>query len=225
MIEISKTCPLCHENLKKGKDSIHFNCKKCDILWHIEDLDGKIEKIMKIITTPNYIKQGISLIDFYRIKDKNSKTYLQAEKNAFTLLYSSDWYIWGIKNSINREINKRSDILIINKYNRTEFKILNWKRSYRVKGKGYHSWHYELYLGDELLTDGEYLTDKYEKSKQSNLIHYIMDIIRNEFYELYTEIGDCGHRSDEIRINNNKRLCRACYFKILDEEFRHLRCC
>ena len=219
MIEISRTCPLCNMNLQIGKDPIHFNCEGCDISWHIEDLDGKIDKIMKVITTPSHIKKGISLIDFYRIKDKNSKTYLQAEKNAMTLLYSSHWLIWGIKNTIDKKTKKRTDILLIHKYNKTEFKILNWKRCYREKGKGIHSWHYELYLGNTLLKDGEYITDDYRKSRQSDFIGYIMDIIKKDFYDLFTKIGDCGHRSDEIHTKNNRSLCYECYYKEKDKEF------
>jgi len=204
MINIPKICPLCNEELKKGTDSIHFNCEKCDISWHIEDLDGKIEKIIKIIKKP---------------KNESSQTYLQQERNASTLLYSSNWLIWGVKNTLNKNTKKRNDILLINKHNKTEFKILNWKRCQRVKGKGIHSWHYELYLGDTLLKDGEYITDDYRRSKQSDFIGYIMNIIRNDYNELYTEIVDCGHRTDRIVHRDNQKICIDCYWNRENEEY------
>lgn len=198
MEKIPKNCPLCTEELKEGKDSIHFNCDICDISWHIEDLDGKIEKIKKIMKRP---------------KDKSSITYLQQERNASTLLYSGNWFIWGVKNTQNKNTKKRNDILLINKHNKTEFKILNWKRCQRVKGKGIHSWQYELYLGDTLLTDGEYITDDYRKSRQSDLINYIMNILDKNYKDLYTEIVDCGHRTDQIIHSDNQRICSECYWK------------
>jgi hypothetical protein len=199
MIELSKTCPLCSKELQNGKDPIHFNCKECEISWHREDLYGKIDKIKKILKKP---------------KNKSSLTYLQQERNAVTLLHSRHWYIWGVKNTINKETKRRTDILLINKFNKTEFKIFNWKRCHREKGESIHSWHYELYLDDKLLTDGEYTTNDYRKARQSDFIHYLMNLIGSDYNELYTEIVDCGHRTDQIVHKNGQRLCLDCYWRL-----------
>jgi len=168
-------------------------------------LNGKIKKIIELIKKP---------------KDKTSKSYLQADKNATTLLYGTNWFIWGIKNTMNKQTKKMTDILIINKHNKAEFKIINWKRCQRVKGKGIHSWHYELYLSNTFLTDGEYITDDYRYAQQSDFIRYIMDIIRKDYYETFTKIADCGHRTDQIINKNDQKLCFNCNWKKVMENIK-----
>lgn len=111
-------------------------------------------------------------------KDKNSISYIQNEKNAYTLLYSRDWYIWGISGTANKEENRRNDILLIYKESKKEYRILNWKRCQRILGKTKHIWHYEIYSDNELTQDGEYVGKDYRDGSQKKLIDYILKQIK-----------------------------------------------
>jgi len=113
-----------------------------------------------------------------QLRNKDSKTNLMKMRNAMNLLYSSDYYIWGIKNTQNRKEKKRTDILIINKETKKEFLIYNWKRVFNDKPKNSHCYHYEVYSDEELVIDGEFIVKDERKGRQSGLIDHLFKILK-----------------------------------------------
>ncbi len=167
-LKIKNVCPICCNKLLK-KDRIHYSCNDCNIIWHLEDLNGKIEKIKKLLKTP---------------KDKNSISYIKLDRNAYTLLYSSVWYIWGIRGTQDKEENKKTDILLIHKKSNIEFEVKNWKRCQRISGSTKHIWHYIIYSNNELIFDGEYEGENARKGHQSNLISHVINILNEKICKI-----------------------------------------
>lgn len=182
MINNNHKCFICKELLIAKEDKIHFRCQTCDIDWHIEDFNGKMERIIKLLKLP---------------KDKNSLSFKQAKRKAYTLLYRSSWLIWGIKNSGDREKNKRNDILLIHKDSNLEFLVKNSKTVVSYSRRRNHCWYYKVYHNifpnkkGKLILDGEYISKNEIKGKQGNMIDEVLrrlDII----------IAEADYRQDNI---------------------------
>lgn len=165
MIRIDTCCFICNKKLKPKEDKLHFRCQDCKIDWHIEDFNGKMERIIKLLNLP---------------KDKDSQTYIQTDRNAYTLCYNHIWFIWGIKFTQNKKENKRTDILFIHKRSKLEFLVKNWKKVVYFSKRKNHCWYYEIFLKNTknnkeiFIIDGEYIGKNETLGRQGNLIDEVM---------------------------------------------------
>jgi len=131
---------------------------------------------MKILEC-NYCKKPIQeAITYEGTNIYHPKCYILKDNKTYPILFSSHsrWKkIHAIKFTENKKEHKKSDILLEWKDGRV-FIINSWKRVYRKKGKGCHSWHYEVYEDKELIIDGEYETDDYRYAQQRYMIKEVL---------------------------------------------------
>ncbi len=139
---------------------------------------------MKVLEC-DYCKKPIQkAITYVETNIYHPKCYILKDNKTYPILFSSRWKkIHAIKFTENKKEHKKTDILLEWKDGRI-FIVHSWKRMYRKKGKGYHSWYYEVYEGEELIIDGEYETTDYRYAQQQHMlrrvISYLEKRLKNE---------------------------------------------